>query len=210
MTVQQLIEARVITILRGVPKDRIDATADALYAGGIRAIEVTFNTEGAAEMIEALKTRHAGRFYIGAGTVLDSETARTAILAGADFLLAPTFDPKMIATCNRYGKLAVPGVFTPTEMLAATECGAPIVKVFPAVTVGPTFFRQVRAPLQQIRTMAVGGITAENFLEYLQAGADCVGVANDIAHPDLIASGDFAALEARALRYTKALEAKTL
>ena len=95
-------------------------------------------------------------------------------------------------------------------MLTATACGAPIVKIFPAVTVGPTFFRQVKAPLRQIRTMAVGGMTAENFLEYLQAGADCVGVANDIAHPDVIRSGDFAALEARARRFTRALEARTM
>ena len=134
--VKTLLEARVTAIVRGIPAEALVKTADALLEGGVRCIEVTFDTPGAAEMIRTLKGKYAGRMLVGAGTVLDTETCRTAILAGADFILSPTLNTEVIRMCNRYGRAAVPGVMTPTEILTALEAGADIVKVFPAGALG--------------------------------------------------------------------------
>lgn len=139
---------------------------------------------------------------VGAGTVMDSTTARIAILAGADFLLAPTLNQGMLETCNRYAKVAVPGVLTPTEIQTAYEMGAQIVKVFPASAFGPAYFKQIKGPLDHITIMAVGGVSQENFKEYFRCGADCVGVGGELANVELIGSGNFAAITEIAKKFT--------
>ena len=133
--VKILLEARVTAIVRGIPAEALVKTADALLEGGVRCIEVTFDTPGAAEMIRTLKGKY--------------ETCRTAILAGADFILSPTLNTEVIRMCNRYGRAAVPGVMTPTEILTALEAGADIVKVFPAGALGAAYIKDVKGPLKQ-------------------------------------------------------------
>ena len=184
--VKTLLEARVTAIVRGIPAEALVKTADALLEGGVRCIEVTFDTPGAAEMIRTLKEKYAGRMLVGAGTVLDTETCRTAILAGADFILSPTLNTEVIRMCNRYGRAAVPGVMTPTEILTALEAGADIVKVFPACI------------------MAVGGVSLENTADLFRAGASCVGVGSNLVSKALIQSGSFDGITERAKAFTEA------
>ena len=136
--------------------DQLIAAADAIRAGGVRAIEVTMTTPGAMETIRTASRRYRGETLFGAGTVLDPETARAAILAGADFVVAPTFDPETVALCLRYGVPVFPGCYTPTEMLSAWEAGASMIKLFPAEIGGPAYIKAVRAPLPQLEIVPVG------------------------------------------------------
>lgn len=202
--VKILLEARVTAIVRGIPAEALVKTADALLEGSVRCIEVTFDTPGAAEMIRTLKEKYAGRMLVGAGTVLDTETCRTAILAGADFILSPTLNTEVIRMCNRYGRAAVPGVMTPTEILTALEAGADIVKVFPAGALGAAYIKDVKGPLKQACIMAVGGVSLENTADLLRAGASCVGVGSNLVSKALIQSGSFDGITERAKAFTEA------
>lgn len=202
--VKILLEARVTAIVRGIPAEALVKTADALLEGGVRCIEVTFDTPGAVEMIRTLKEKYAGRMLVGAGTVLDTETCRTAILAGADFILSPTLNTEVIRMCNRYGRAAVPGVMTPTEILTALEAGADIVKVFPAGALGAAYIKDVKGPLKQACIMAVGGVSLENTTDLFRAGASCVGVGSNLVSKALIQSGSFDGITERAKAFTEA------
>ena len=186
--VKTLLEARVTAIVRGIPAEALVKTADALLEGGVRCIEVTY----------------AGRMLVGAGTVLDTETCRTAILAGADFILSPTLNTEVIRMCNRYDRAAVPGVMTPTEILTALEAGADIVKVFPAGALGAAYIKDVKGPLKQACIMAVGGVSLENTADLFRAGASCVGVGSNLVSKALIQSGSFDGITERAKAFTEA------
>lgn len=188
---QSIADNAVVSIIRGVGEEYIGDTVRALYQGGIRLTEITFNTPGAAKMIEWVKSEFGGEMVVGAGTVLDAETARSAILAGADFVLSPSLDIKMIEMCCRYSKIAVPGVLTPTEAVTAWQAGARIVKLFPARTFGPGYIRDIRAPLDQIEIMAVGGIGAANAADYLKAGAMSVGIGSELVNKKTVLAGEY-------------------
>lgn len=196
--VRRLEEAKVTAIVRGLEKDKLRFVADALLRGGVKAVEVTFDTPGAQEMIRVLKEEYAGQMLIGAGTVLDPETARTAILCGADFILAPTVNEEMIRVCLRYSRVAVPGALTPTEILTAWEAGAGMVKLFPAGAMGPSYLKDVLGPLKQVKIMAVGGVTLENTAQFFASGASAVGVATSLVNMKLVNQGDYAAIEQNA------------
>lgn len=202
--VTTLLREKVTAIVRGIAADSLRKTADALLAGGVHSIEVTFDTPGAADMIRTLKAEYAGDMLVGAGTVLDTATCRTAILAGADFVLSPTLNVDVIYMCSRYGKAAVPGVMTPTEILTAIEAGADIVKVFPAGALGPGYIKDVLGPLKQARIMAVGGVDLANAEAFFKAGAACIGVGSSLVSKKLIDSGDYAQITARAEGFVRA------
>ena len=202
--VTTLLREKVTAIVRGIAADSLRKTADALLEGGVHSIEVTFDTPGAADMIRTLKAEYAGDMLVGAGTVLDTETCRTAILAGADFVLSPTLNVDVIYMCSRYGKAAVPGVMTPTEILTAIEAGADIVKVFPAGALGPGYIKDVLGPLKQARIMAVGGVDLANAEAFFKAGAACIGVGSSLVSKKLIDSGDYAQITARAEGFVRA------
>lgn len=199
-----LLKEKVTAIVRGIPADKVCPVADALLAGGVRCIEVTFNTPGAADMIRVLKHSYGDKMLVGAGTVLDTETCKTAIDAGADFILSPTLNPAVITMCNRYGKVAVPGVMTPTEILTAMEAGADIVKVFPAGSLGTSYIKDVLGPLNHACIMAVGGVDADNAAAFFKAGAKCVGVGSALVSKALIEAGDYASIIARAQAFCAA------
>lgn len=194
----QIAETGVVSIIRGLEGPIVDNTVQALYEGGIRAVEITFNTPGAAGIIERLKKEYSGKMIIGAGTVLDPETARIAILAGADYILSPSLNLKVIEVCNRYGKLAVPGVLTPTEVVNAIEAGAQILKLFPARAFGPVYIKDLKGPLNQVEIMAVGGITIENAGEYIKNGAMSVGVGSELVNAKLITAGNYGEISRKA------------
>lgn len=191
----------ICAIIRKLSSEQAIQTTAALIEGGVSVIEVAFNTAGAAQIISDLKETFGEKVTIGAGTVLDSETARIAILAGANFILSPTLNLEVLKICQKYNVLAIPGVYTPTEMITAWESGARMVKIFPAVTLGSTFIRQVKGPLDQLDIMAVGGINAENTAEFLQAGASCIGIGSEIAGQKLVETGGYQAITASAKQY---------
>ncbi|TDT63612.1 bifunctional 4-hydroxy-2-oxoglutarate aldolase/2-dehydro-3-deoxy-phosphogluconate aldolase [Fonticella tunisiensis] len=199
-------EHGVCAIVRGTSADSLCKIADSLLEGGVKTIEVTFNTPGAAQMIEELVKKYGKEMLIGAGTVLDSETARTAILSGASFILSPTLNIEMIRMCQRYSVLPVPGVSTPTEALTAWENGARIVKVFPAGVFGPNYIKQLKGPLPQIDMMAVGAINLENFADFIKAGASSAGIGGELVNKKLVDEGNFAEISRRARAFVNAFK----
>jgi 2-dehydro-3-deoxyphosphogluconate aldolase/(4S)-4-hydroxy-2-oxoglutarate aldolase len=176
----RIVEAGLVAVIRARSSDEAARIADACAQGGVAALEITFTVPGAAKVIEDLtKTRPAG-ILIGAGTVLDSETARVAILAGAEFVVGPSLNPETARLCNRYQIPYMPGGGTLTEIVTAMECGADIVKVFPGEILGPTFVKAVRGPLPQASLMPTGGVSLENTAEWIKAGAVAVGVGGNL------------------------------
>lgn len=198
-----LVDTGVVAIVRKVGAEHIANLAAALVEGGVRAVEVTLNTPGALSMIEALAKDT--RLIVGAGTVLDPESVRLATLAGARLIVTPNLNPEVIRASRRYGALVMPGAMTPTEILQAWETGADAVKVFPASTVGPRHFKEVKAPLDQVRLMATGGVTPENAAEFIKAGADLLGLGSALVNPQELESRNYAAVAERARRLVTAV-----
>jgi 2-dehydro-3-deoxyphosphogluconate aldolase / (4S)-4-hydroxy-2-oxoglutarate aldolase len=181
--------------------------AEALQAGGIDAIEFTMTTPGALAVIAEVTARFPEKVVWGAGTVLDPETCRAAILAGARFVVAPTLNLDVIKLCNRYSVVCVPGAFTPTEILSAWENGADVVKVFPATALGPGYFKDVLAPLPQVKLLPTGGVSLANCGEFIKAGAVGVAVGSALVKPEDVAAGRFATLTERAGQFAAAVRA---
>lgn len=195
----------VVAVMRGMEPRYVVAAARAIRAGGIEVLEVTVDAPGAFGMLEAVQTELAGEAVIGAGTVLDAATARSAIAAGAEFIFTPTIDVDVIRMALRYGKVVIPGAMTPTEILAAFSAGAPAVKVFPAGVLGPDYIRQVRAPLPQIPLVPTGGVDAANAPAFIRAGAAAVGVGGALIDRQAIRRGEWAVLTERARQIAAAV-----
>jgi 2-dehydro-3-deoxyphosphogluconate aldolase / (4S)-4-hydroxy-2-oxoglutarate aldolase len=190
----------VVAVIRMREPEKLRAVVDALAEGGVRALEVTMTVPRAIEMIGQLAPTLPAGFLLGAGTILDPETARLAILAGAQFVVGPVFRPDVIAMCHRYDIAAMPGCFTPTEILSAWEAGADVVKVFPATALGPGFIKDVRGPLPQVKLMPTGGVSLDNAGDWVRAGAVAVGVGTALLDAKAIASGDYSVITANARR----------
>ena len=191
MNMQRFIQSGVMAIIRIDSPKYVVPTIEALAKGGIEFIEISLVTPNAVEYIAKVHEQFGSSVMIGAGTVLDSESARTVILAGADFIVSPTTRVATINTARRYGKLSFVGAFTPTECLLAWESGADAVKVFPALPAGPEYLKAIHAPLPQIPLVAVGGVTLENLSAFFKAGACGVAGASNLVNPKLIADGSF-------------------
>jgi len=174
--VQRITASGVIAVVRSQDSHQLVEVAKALADGGVTVMEITFTVPNALEVIRQVRQSLGDRIILGAGTVLDSETARAAVLAGAEFIVAPTLNLDVIRLCHRYDKAVLPGALTPTEILSAWDAGADIVKVFPAEVVGPAFFKALRGPLPQVRVMPTGGVDLTTAADFLKAGACCLGV----------------------------------
>jgi 2-dehydro-3-deoxyphosphogluconate aldolase/(4S)-4-hydroxy-2-oxoglutarate aldolase len=204
---ERLTEEGVVAILRANSAERLVEAADAVLAGGVSCIEVALTTPGALDVIAAAVDRLGDSVSFGAGSVLDAATARAAILAGAQFVVAPIVDSPTIEMCRRYGIKCMPGALTPSEILGAWQAGADYVKVFPATAVGgPAYIKAVRAPLPQVRLVAVGGVNLENTAEYIRCGAEVVGIASDLVSQTLLDDGDYVAIEQRARRFREEVD----
>jgi 2-dehydro-3-deoxyphosphogluconate aldolase/(4S)-4-hydroxy-2-oxoglutarate aldolase len=199
-------ESGVIAIMRARSSDQLLRAADAILAGGVRAIEVTMTTPGALEVITQAVRRFNQAVVFGAGTVLDSESARAAILAGAQFIVAPTLKLATLETCRRYSVPVLPGAYTPTEILTAWEAGADMLKVFPANIGGPEFIKAIKAPLPQVELVPVGGVGIENTADFIRAGASAVGVGSSLIDQKLLEKEDWSALEGRARRFIEEVD----
>jgi 2-dehydro-3-deoxyphosphogluconate aldolase / (4S)-4-hydroxy-2-oxoglutarate aldolase len=196
--IQCIRSSGIIAIMRAKNSDQLIEAAEAIRQGGVRVIEVTMNTPGALEVIEEAGKRFGDEVLFGAGTVLDAETARAAILAGAKFVVAPTLKVETIQLCNRYSVPVMPGCMTPTEMLTAWEAGADFVKLFPAEIGGPELIKAILAPLPQLQIVPVGGVDLNTAAAFIRSGAAALGVGGSLVNQKLLDAGDFAELTRRA------------
>lgn len=191
----------VVAVLRADRPDALVQVAQAIGRGGIGAVEITMTTPRALDVIGECANRLGDEMLLGAGTVLDPETARAAILAGAEYIVTPTLNPDVITLCRRYDKVIIPGALTPTEILTSWECGADIVKVFPATAVGPKYFKDVKAPLPQIDLMPTGGVDLDNAGDFIRAGACAVAVGGNLVDKAAVAAGEWHVLTDTARKY---------
>lgn len=198
---QLIRETGVIAIMRAQSSEQLIAAADAIKAGGVRVIEVTMTTPGALAVTEEATPRYGQDVLFGAGTVLDAETARAAILAGAGFVVAPSLDLETVALCNRYGVPVMPGCYTPTEMVAAWQAGADMIKLFPASVGGPDLVKAILAPLPQLEIVPVGGVNLNTAAEFIRKGAAALGVGSSLVNQKLLDAGDLSELERRAAAF---------
>ncbi|RKY69258.1 MAG: 2-dehydro-3-deoxyphosphogluconate aldolase [Candidatus Latescibacterota bacterium] len=186
-TLETILSTGVVAVLRAKSSAELMNVVRALSGGGVKAIEVTMTTPGALKLIEEVSEQMADEVVVGVGSVLDAETARLAILAGAQFVVGPVLSEEVIHLCKRYSKLVCPGAFTPTEILRAWELGADVVKVFPATAVGPKYFRDVLAPLPQVKLIPTGGVSVENTADFIRAGASAVAAGSCLVDKKAVA-----------------------
>src|SRR4051794_19239921 len=198
---QRVLDSGIVAVVRSPDSQQLVEVCRALAENGVTVVEITMTVPDALDVVRQVRKALGDRLLLGAGTVLDAETARAALLAGAEFLVAPTVNLDVIRLCRRYGKLVMPGAFTPTEILAAWEAGADVVKVFPADVVGPAFFKAMRGPLPQVRLMPTGGVDLTTAAAFLQAGACCLGVGTQLVEPKAVAEGNFERLRELARQY---------
>ncbi len=198
---RRVLDCGIVAVVRVPDGRQLVEVCKALVDGGVPVVEITMTVPDALDAVRQVRQALGERVLLGAGTVLDTETARAAVLAGAEFLVAPTVNLDVIRLARRYDRLVMPGAFTPTEVLTAWEAGADIVKVFPADVLGPAFFKALRGPLPQVRLMPTGGVDLTTAADFLRAGACCLGVGGQLVEPAAVAAGDFARIRALARQY---------
>jgi 2-dehydro-3-deoxyphosphogluconate aldolase/(4S)-4-hydroxy-2-oxoglutarate aldolase len=191
---QRIIDCGVVAIVRFHRSEELVEVAQAIKAGGVDVIEFTMTTPNALSIIEASAREFGEEVLLGAGTVLDPETATAAIRSGARYIISPTLNPQVIELCHRYGVIVVPGAFTPTEILTAWELGADMVKVFPAAAMGPGYIKDILSPLPHVKLVPVGGVSVTNVAEFIRAGATAVAAGSSLVDKKAVAERDFARL----------------
>lgn len=200
----KIVASGLVCVIRAGSPDQAGRIAEACALGGVAAMEITFTVPGAKGVIEHLAKKFSGQILVGAGTVLDPETARIAILAGAQYVISPSLNPDTARLCNRYQVPYMPGAATVREVVEAMECGADIVKVFPGELLGPAFIKAVRAPLPQASLMPTGGVSLENVAEWIRAGAVAVAVGGNLTAG--AKTGDFASITKLARAITEKIK----
>jgi 2-dehydro-3-deoxyphosphogluconate aldolase / (4S)-4-hydroxy-2-oxoglutarate aldolase len=194
----------IVPVIRAESADEAARVIDAIRAGGVSVLEITMTVPGAVGLIAEVARRVGNDAVVGAGTVLDAETARAVILAGARFVVSPALDLATIACCRRYGVPVAPGALTPTEVVAAWQAGADIVKVFPANAVGgASYIKALKAPLPQIELCPTGGVSLETAADFIKAGASALGVGNDLVDLKALRAGQAQAITEKAKRFVE-------
>ena len=201
--VRQIADGGVVAVIRLQDGLKLRAVVNALARGGITALEITMTVPRAIELIAEIAPSLPPGFLLGAGTVVDPDTARAAVKAGARYVVSPVFRPAVVEAAHAAGAAAMPGCFSPTEILAAWDAGADVVKVFPATALGPAYFKDLKGPMPQVRLMPTGGVSLENAAEWIRAGAVAVGVGGALVDPKLVAADDFAGITERARRFVE-------
>ncbi len=196
----------LVPVVRTSSAESALLSVEAIYNGGVRAAEITMTVPGALKALEKLADRFGDKLMLGAGTVLDPETARACMLAGAQFFVTPTLKHATIEIAKRYSKVICAGALTPTEVLTAWEAGADVVKVFPANAVGgPKYIKALKGPLPQVEMIPTGGVNKETAGDFLKAGACAVAVGGELVDPKLIKSGDYDQMTVRAQEYLEVI-----
>jgi 2-dehydro-3-deoxyphosphogluconate aldolase/(4S)-4-hydroxy-2-oxoglutarate aldolase len=202
-SLQRVLDHKIVAVIRAENGDLLVDVAESLLAGGVEVMEVTFTVPRATRVLEKVADRIGSRILLGAGTVLDTETCRTAILAGAEFIVSPAVNVDVIELCKRYSKPVMPGALTPTEVITAWQAGADIVKIFPSEITGPKYLKALHGPLPHIRLMPTGGVNLETAAEFLRCGACALGIGNSLVDPKVVASGDLKKIETLARQYVQ-------
>jgi 2-dehydro-3-deoxyphosphogluconate aldolase/(4S)-4-hydroxy-2-oxoglutarate aldolase len=201
-----ITEIGIVPVVRTQSAESAVRAIEAIYAGGIRAAEITMTVPGAIRALEKAADAFGGRLVLGAGTVLDPESARAAMLAGAEFFVAPNLRISTIEMCQRYSKVIMPGALTPTEVLTAWEAGADIVKVFPCGNVGGAkYIKALKGPFPQIEMIPTGGVNLDTAGEFLKAGACAVAVGGELVDGKAIKEGRYEVIEQRARQYLEVI-----
>ena len=209
--IEKIKKEKLIVIVRGVCKDKLLPLADALYRGGVRLMEITFDKSGrtapdaVAENIRMLKEHTDGRMHIGAGTVTTGEEVELVANAGGEFIISPDTYEDVIRRTVELGLVSIPGALTPTEAATAHRYGADFVKLFPVSGLGTSYIKAIKAPLSHIRFLAVGGVDLGNIDEYMKTGIAGVGIGSNIIDKELISRGEFDKIEDLARRYVEAV-----
>jgi 2-dehydro-3-deoxyphosphogluconate aldolase/(4S)-4-hydroxy-2-oxoglutarate aldolase len=205
-TRERIVDSGVTAVLRGIDGEDVVPVAEAIYDGGVTAIEVTADAKRPGELIAAVDRALADtEAVVGAGTVMDAAAARTVVDAGAEFVLAPNLNEAVVETCNRVGAVAIPGVMTPTEADRALAAGADMLKLFPASTVGPGHVSAIRGPLGDVDVVPTGGITTDDVADFFAAGAVAVGAGSALVDYEAIEAGDMDAVRDRAAAFAEAV-----
>ena len=209
--ISEILKHKIIVIARGLTKEELLNTAEAMYQGGIRLMEVTFNACGdpsdaeTAANIAMLAEHFQGKMHIGAGTVLRPEQVELAARAGAEYIISPDARREVIEKTRELGLVSLPGAFTPTECTMAWDFGADFIKIFPNSELRPSYIKALKAPLSHIRFLAVGGVNLQNLHEFMEAGACGIGIANGIIDKKMVKNGDYAGITALARQFTEQL-----
>jgi 2-dehydro-3-deoxyphosphogluconate aldolase / (4S)-4-hydroxy-2-oxoglutarate aldolase len=198
-----IFTTKVIAVIRMQESEKITKVIEALIRGGIRCLEITLTVPNALPILKEVSQKIPPKFIIGAGTVLDPETARAAIMAGAQFIVSPNTDLRVIKICKRYSKVIIPGAFTPSEILNSWECGADIVKVFPANFFGSSYFKDLKGPYPDINLMPTGRVTIANAVDYINSGACAVSIGGDLIDKKAIAEDKYNIITEKAKKLLK-------
>ncbi len=198
----RVLNCGIVAIIRASSGEQLVKVARALYEGGVDVIEVTFTVPNVLEILQAVRKDLGDKILLGAGTVLDPETCRAALLAGAEFIVSPTVNVDVIKMCNRYDKLMMPGAFTPTEVLTAWEAGGDVIKIFPGEIGGPNYLKALHGPLPQVRIMPTGGVDLETLPSFFKAGACAVGVGSNLVEKKAVETGDMERIRTLAQQYS--------
>ena len=203
-TIQRIKDIGLVPVVRAASADEAMRAVEAIKAGGVSVLEITMTVPGAVGAIEEVARRFAGEVVVGAGTVLDAETARICILAGAEFIVSPSLNLDTIACCRRYGIAVLPGALTPTEVVQAWTAGADFVKVFPAGAMGgASYLKALKAPLPQIELVPTGGVSLKTAADFIKAGASALGVGADLVDVQALRAGDGHVITERARQYVQ-------
>ncbi|MGI8979469.1 MAG: bifunctional 4-hydroxy-2-oxoglutarate aldolase/2-dehydro-3-deoxy-phosphogluconate aldolase [Pirellulaceae bacterium] len=202
-SLQRVLDHKIVAVIRAENGDLLVDVAESLLAGGVEVMEVTFTVPRAIRVLEKVADRIGSRILLGAGTVLDAETCRAALLAGAEFIVSPVVNVGVIELCKRYSKVAMPGAFTPTEVVTAWQAGADIVKIFPSEITGPKYLKALHGPLPHIRLMPTGGVNLDTAAEFLRCGACALGIGSSLVDPKVVAAGDLKKIEHLARQYVQ-------
>ncbi|WP_017727101.1 bifunctional 4-hydroxy-2-oxoglutarate aldolase/2-dehydro-3-deoxy-phosphogluconate aldolase [Halalkalibacterium ligniniphilum] len=200
-------DSGIVAVIRGAKPENMLSIADALYEGGVRVLEITVETPKVLHLIEEVKNSYGEKLIVGAGTVLDAETARATIMAGAEFIFSPNVDVETIRMAKRYGVISIPGALTPTEILTAYEQGADMIKVFPAGVFGPRYLKDIQGPLPHIPLMPTGGVGLDNIADYIKAGAVAAGLGSSLVNAKKLAeANDYKGLTEKAKQFVQAVK----
>ncbi len=199
----RVLDCGIVAVIRANSGELLADVAEALLAGGVNVMEITFTVPAAVRVLETVAQRMGHRVLLGAGTVLDAETARAALLAGAEFIVSPNTNLDVIRLCRRYDKLVMPGALTPTEVVTAWEAGADIVKIFPSEITGPKYLKALHGPLPQVRLMPTGGVDLNTAAEFLRCGACALGVGGSLVEKKAVETGNLARIESLARQFVQ-------
>ena len=205
--IDRILNPGIVAIIRADSSEQLIEAATALYEGGVTGMEVTMTTPNALQVITAVHQKFGDKVLIGVGSILDTETARMAILAGAEFVVTPVTRPEIITLCNRYSKPIASGAFTPTECLTAHESGADFVKLFPADQVGPTYIKNILAPMPMLRVIPTGGVTVDTAASFIKAGCAALAAGSSLVSKEILKSGDWKKLSETASAFVAAIRA---